>query len=196
MSLYPPLLPLLCPCIHRFFLLYRIQRHKRYSVIVLDKVHNVHWRVRSDNLSRISFWEQVLEKLHTSFQARLIRSLLFAYTPSPNVANAKQWTFQTTWKDDLHIHSCQSIDLVFIITKPFYMINFAGFKCAQICKVWLSNYSIAHNVSWLKSLWHLLHLNHNHLLSRFSGRFHRRSIRRGSKYKMQHRSPTELSKVK
>ena len=31
---------------------------------------------------------------------------------------------------------------------------------------------------------------------RFSGRFHRRSIRRGSKYKMQHRSPTELSKVK
>lgn len=32
--------------------------------------------------------------------------------------------------------------------------------------------------------------------SRFSGRFHRRSIRRGSKYKMQHRSPTELSKVK
>ena len=32
--------------------------------------------------------------------------------------------------------------------------------------------------------------------SRFSGRFHRRSIRRGSKYKMTHRSPTELSKVK
>merc|ERR1719384_1248061 len=32
--------------------------------------------------------------------------------------------------------------------------------------------------------------------SRFSGRFHRRSIRRGSKYKMAHRSPTELSKVK
>ena len=31
---------------------------------------------------------------------------------------------------------------------------------------------------------------------RFSGRFHRRSIRRGSKYKMTHRSPTELSKVK
>ena len=30
---------------------------------------------------------------------------------------------------------------------------------------------------------------------RFSGRFHRRSIRRGSKYKMTHRSPTELSKV-
>ena len=33
-------------------------------------------------------------------------------------------------------------------------------------------------------------------LFRFSGRFHRRSVRRGSKYKMQHRSPTELSKVK
>lgn len=32
--------------------------------------------------------------------------------------------------------------------------------------------------------------------SRFSGKFHRRSIRRGSKYKMTHRSPTELSKVK
>ena len=32
--------------------------------------------------------------------------------------------------------------------------------------------------------------------SRFSGRFHRRSIRRGSKYKMTHRSPTELMKVK
>merc|ERR1719384_218324 len=32
--------------------------------------------------------------------------------------------------------------------------------------------------------------------SRFSGRFHRRSIRRGSKYKMTHRSPTELSKEK
>ena len=32
--------------------------------------------------------------------------------------------------------------------------------------------------------------------SRFSGRFHRRSIRRGSKYKMAHRSPTELMKVK
>ena len=31
---------------------------------------------------------------------------------------------------------------------------------------------------------------------RFSGRFHRRSIRRGSKYKMTHRSPTELSRVK
>ena len=43
---------------------------------------------------------------------------------------------------------------------------------------------------------HLHNLDHNHLLSRFSGRFHRRSIRRGSKYKMQHRSPTELSKVK
>ena len=32
--------------------------------------------------------------------------------------------------------------------------------------------------------------------SRFTGKFHRRSIRRGSKYKMTHRSPTELSKVK
>eukprot|EP00090_Calanus_glacialis_P035235 TRINITY_DN60196_c0_g1_i1.p1 TRINITY_DN60196_c0_g1~~TRINITY_DN60196_c0_g1_i1.p1 ORF type:complete len:355 (-),score=62.55 TRINITY_DN60196_c0_g1_i1:263-1327(-) len=32
--------------------------------------------------------------------------------------------------------------------------------------------------------------------SRFSGRFHRRSIRRGSKYKMTHRSPTEVMKVK
>ena len=31
---------------------------------------------------------------------------------------------------------------------------------------------------------------------RFSGRLHRRSIRRGSKYKMSHRSPTELLKVK
>ena len=31
---------------------------------------------------------------------------------------------------------------------------------------------------------------------RFTGRFHRRSIRRGSKYKMTHRSPTELMKVK
>ena len=31
---------------------------------------------------------------------------------------------------------------------------------------------------------------------RFTGKFHRRSIRRGSKYKMAHRSPTELSKVK
>ena len=44
--------PKICHCIHPFFrnygpinpffLLYRIQRHKRYSVIVLDKVHNVH----------------------------------------------------------------------------------------------------------------------------------------------------------
>ena len=32
--------------------------------------------------------------------------------------------------------------------------------------------------------------------SRFGGKFHRRSVRRGSKYKMQHRSPTELSRVK
>jgi hypothetical protein len=31
---------------------------------------------------------------------------------------------------------------------------------------------------------------------RFSGRFHRKSILRGSKYRMQHRSPTEISKVK
>ena len=31
---------------------------------------------------------------------------------------------------------------------------------------------------------------------RFGGRFHRRSIRRGSKYKMHHRSPTEIMKVK
>lgn len=31
---------------------------------------------------------------------------------------------------------------------------------------------------------------------RFGGRFHRRSLRRGSKYKMTHRSPTEVMKVK
>jgi hypothetical protein len=31
---------------------------------------------------------------------------------------------------------------------------------------------------------------------RFSARFHRKSILRGSKYRMQHRSPTEVSKVK
>ena len=42
MALYPPFLPQICPCIHPFFLLYRIQGHKRYRCIVLNKVHIVH----------------------------------------------------------------------------------------------------------------------------------------------------------
>ena len=43
MAPYPPLLPYICPCIHPFFLLYRIQGHFDYRAIVLPKMHIVHW---------------------------------------------------------------------------------------------------------------------------------------------------------
>ena len=57
-----------------------------------------------------------------------------------------------------------------------------------------SRFSVCHHHVVLHHLDHRLAII-SPFYFRFSGRFHRRSIRRGSKYKMQHRSPTELSKV-
>ena len=111
--------PKICHCIHPFFrnyapvsthpffLLYQIERHKRYSVIVLYKVHIVHWGDPSDE-------QRYCILVHIKYGDTALLSILCRLTMGCIII-----FFLISWFDS-HSHDWQ----IFILTEYFADTDF------------------------------------------------------------------------